>query len=190
MKTAFVIFQEMTVLDFVGAYDALIRLKTMGFTGAFAWDICAFTEDVSDGHGLFVRPTKIGQSLSAYDLLVVPGGFGAVALMNDERFLSWLGSFSYSKGTAASVCTGSLLLGAVGILKDKKATTHRSAFDRLRPLCREVVDARVVDEGSVVTARGVTSSIELGLHLCRRICGSDVARKIAAQMDYETRGQL
>ena len=187
MKTAFIIFEDMTMLDFVGAYDALIRLKTMSFVETFEWDICAFTEEVSDGRGLSVRPTKIRPSLSGYDLLVVPGGFGTLALMKDEPFLNWLGTFSFSKGIAASVCTGALLLGSLGILKAKKATTHRSAFDRLKPLCREVIDARVVDEGAVVTARGVSSSIDLGLHLCARIAGPDIARKISAQMDYERR---
>src|SRR5687768_5425774 len=98
MKTAFIIFEDMTMLDFVGAYDALIRLKTMRFVKTFEWDICGSTKEVSDGRGLAVRPTKIRPSLSGYDLLVVPGGFGARALMKDEPFLNWLGTFSFSSG--------------------------------------------------------------------------------------------
>jgi cyclohexyl-isocyanide hydratase len=145
MKTAFIIFEDMTMLDFVGAYDALTRLKTMSFVETFEWDICAFTEEVSDGRGLSVRPTQIRPSLSGYDMLVVPGGFGARTLMTDEPFLHWLGTFSFSKGIAASVCTGALLLGSRGILKGRKATTHRSAFDLLKPLRREGVQDKKVN---------------------------------------------
>lgn len=184
MKCAFVIFEGMTFMDFVGVYDALIRINTMGFNRTFAWDICALTKRVSDERGLFVEATKVGESLAGYDLLVIPGGYSVGQRMKEEPFLDWLRTFPYEKGVAASVCTGSLLLGTIGVLKDKRATSHRNALDALKPFCREVVDARVVDEGSVVTARGVTSSIFLGLHLCRRICGPEVARKIAVQMDW------
>lgn len=174
----------MTMLDFIGVYDPLIRLKTMKYMETFAWDICAFTYKVSDGQGLSINPTKVRSSLSEYDLLVAPGGVGVFPLMKNEPFLNWLKTFSFSKSTASSVCTGSLLLGSIGILKNIKATTHRSAFEQLKPLCSEVINEKVVDEGSVVTARGVSSSIDLGLHLCERIAGPDVAQEISAQMDY------
>jgi cyclohexyl-isocyanide hydratase len=82
------------------------------------------------------------------------------------------------------VCTGSLLLGAAGFLRGKRATTHPAAFEALRPHCARVVDDRVVDEGDVVTARGVASSIDLGLRLCERLAGAEVRERIALQMDY------
>ena len=83
-----------------------------------------------------------------------------------------------------SVCTGALLLGSAGFLAGKRATTHPNAFDELKPYCDAVVDQRVVDEGGVVTARGVTSSIDLGLHLVQRLAGSEARVGIAKQVDY------
>ena len=184
MKAAFVVFDDLTLLDFVGVYDAFTRLKTMGFVKDFEWDIVAVTETVTDGMGVTLRPTQVRPDLSAYDHLIVPGGAGTRQLMHDAAFIAWLGGFNYDRGVAASVCSGALLLGAVGVLKDCRATTHRSVYDLLRPLCREVVDERVVDEGNILTARGVTSGIDLGLHLCARYAGAEAAAKIAAQMDY------
>jgi cyclohexyl-isocyanide hydratase len=84
-----------------------------------------------------------------------------------------------------SVCTGALLLGAAGFLAGKRATTHPNAFEELKPYCATVIAARrIVDEGEVVTARGVTASIDLGLHLVERIAGREARARIAKQMDY------
>lgn len=185
MKTAFVIYDGMTVMDFVGVYDALIRLKNMGFKDDYTWDVCALSNTVTDGSGLQITANRVAPDLSSYELLVLPGGHSAGKLMNDPAFLDWLRTFNFDKGIAATVCSASLFLGVLGLIKGKRATSHRRAFEALRPFCREVVDARVVDEGRIITARGVTSSLFLGLHLCRRIAGDEVARKIATQIDAE-----
>lgn len=85
----------------------------------------------------------------------------------------------------ASVCSGALLLGQAGYLRDKRATTNHRTLDLLRPLCREVVtDRRVVDEGTIVTAGGVSSSLDLGLYLVEKFWGGEARVKIAAQMEY------
>jgi transcriptional regulator GlxA family with amidase domain len=78
-----------------------------------------------------------------------------------------------------------LLLGAAGFLEGRRATTHRSAFQELAKYCLTVVDDRVVDEGDVVTARGVTSALDLGLHLVERFAGTDTQEQIRRQMDYD-----
>ncbi|HVG19977.1 MAG TPA: DJ-1/PfpI family protein [Blastocatellia bacterium] len=185
MKAAFIIYDGMTALDFVGAYDALTRLKTMKFIPDFGWEVCARTEEVLDGSGLWFTPTMTRGGLQGFDLVVVPGGYGARKLAGDVEFILWLRSSEGCK-LKASVCTGSILLGAAGFLKGKRATTHRSAFDELRPFCGTVVDERVVDEGDIVTARGVTSSIDLGLHLCERLAGREARERIQRQMDYQS----
>jgi transcriptional regulator GlxA family with amidase domain len=83
------------------------------------------------------------------------------------------------------VCTGALLIGKAGHLEGLRATTHHNAFDLLRPLCREVVtDRRIVDEGRVVTAAGVTSALDLGLHLVGKFWGDEARARIAAQIEY------
>ncbi|MCZ6556639.1 MAG: DJ-1/PfpI family protein, partial [SAR324 cluster bacterium] len=84
----------------------------------------------------------------------------------------------------ASVCTGSLLFGAAGFLQGKRATTHPNAYDALRPYCAEVVRQRIVDEGDLVTAGGVTSGIDLGLFLCEKFAGAEAKAAIKKQMDY------
>jgi transcriptional regulator GlxA family with amidase domain len=183
MRVAFVIFDGMTALDFVGVYDAVTRLRTMRFVEDFAWDVCALTEEVADGSGLRFVPSRVGGSLAEYDWVIVPGGFGSRALAQDAEFIGWLETAAACK-LRASVCTGSILLGAAGFLRGKRATTHPTAFADLRAYCERVIDDRIVDEGDVITARGVTSAIDLGLYLCEKAAGRDVRQRIAAQMDY------
>lgn len=183
MKTAFVIFDRMTALDFIGVYDPLTRLKSMQIISSFEWDVCAVAEGVVDDKGMSFTPSVVAEPLNKYDLVVVPGGFGTRALQNDKAFVDWLRTSEPVK-MKASVCTGALLLGAAGFLKGKRATTHPSAFEELKPYCSQVVDGRVVDEGAIITARGVTSAIDLGLYLVERLAGAEARTRVAKQMDY------
>jgi cyclohexyl-isocyanide hydratase len=182
LRAAFVIFEGMTALDFVGAYDPLTRLRTMRLSEDFKWDVCAVTNEVRDHTGLRFAPTRVGQSLGTYDLLVVPGGYAARELAEDAAFLDWLRTAA-ACDLKASVCTGSLLLGAAGFLEGRRATTHPSAFEGLKKFCA-VSHERVVDEGDVITGGGVTAAIDLGLHLCERLAGAEAKEKIRRQMDY------
>jgi cyclohexyl-isocyanide hydratase len=180
---AFVIYDGMTALDFIGAYDPLTRLETMHLLPDVSWHICATTTTVRDVGGLRFVPDLVGEPLTGYDLVFVPGGFGTRALVDDTNFIAWIKTAAETP-LLASVCTGSLLLGAAELLKDLRATTHPSAYEELRPLCREVVDARIVDEGRIITGRGVTSSLDLGLYLVEKLAGKSIRRRIKAQMDY------
>ena len=188
MNAAFVIFGGMTALDFIGAYDPLTRLKSMQLMAGFEWDVCALVKEIADDKGMPFTPSVVAKSLSKYDLLVVPGGFGTRTLQHDQAFVDWLRTSGPVK-LKASVCSGSLLLGAAGFLKGKRATTHPSAFEELKPYCAKVVNERVVDEGEIVTARGVTSAIDLGLYLVERLAGVEARGKVAKQMDYPYRWQ-
>jgi transcriptional regulator GlxA family with amidase domain len=185
MKAAFIIYDDMTALDFIGVYDALTRLKTMKFMSDFEWEVCALTEQVIDASGLRFAPSMIRGGLEGFDLVIVPGGYGSRKLAADSEFIAWLKTSETCK-LKASVCTGSILLGAAGFLKGKRATTHRSAFEELRPFCETVVDEKVVDEGDIITARGVSSSIDLGLHICERLAGREARERIQYQMDYQS----
>ena len=183
MKAAFVIFNRMTALDFIGVYDPVTRLKSMGLMPEFSWDICAFSQQVMDDRGLAFSPGSVGEPLRDYDLLIVPGGLGTRTLVGDACFIEWLKTSAPCE-LKASVCTGSLLLGAAGLLEGKRATTHPSALQELERYCREVVNQRVVDEGDIVTAGGVTAAIDLGLHLVERLVGEEGKERIRRQMDY------
>ena len=134
------------------------------------------------GWGAQLRAARYRPALDAFDVLVVPGGPGTRQLAKDDAVLDYLRSFPKNR-LFASVCTGSLLLGATGRLEGKRATTHSSAIDDLAKFGATAVKDRVVDEGQIVTAGGVTAGIDLGLHLVRRLAGEGVAIAIAKQME-------
>ncbi|PYS91979.1 MAG: thiamine biosynthesis protein ThiJ [Acidobacteria bacterium] len=183
MQIAFVIFDQMTALDFVGVYDPLTRLKTMNFMPELRWDICARTRELTDDRALRFTATKVDEPLTGYDAIVVAGGYGTRALMHDAAFIAWLRTAAPCP-LKTSVCTGSLLLGAAGFLAGRRATTHPSAYRDLAPCCASVTYERIVADGDVVTAGGVTAGIDLGLYLVERFAGAEVRALIARQMDY------
>jgi cyclohexyl-isocyanide hydratase len=186
MKAAFVVFDRMTSLDFIGFYDPVTRLKTMKILNDFEWRICAVTENVVDDRGLRIGADAVAEPFGSYDLLFIPGGFGTRSLQYNGEFVDWLKTASSTR-LKVSVCTGALLLGAAGFLRGVRATTHPNALDELEPYCREVLHERVVDEGEVITAGGVSSAIDAGLHVVERLAGPDARVRIAAQMDYPYR---
>ena len=189
MKAAFVVFDRMTSLDFVGFYDPVSRLKSMRIMDDFDWHVCALSRQVVDDRGLRLEADAVGEPLGSYDMLFVPGGFGTRHLQHDAGFLDWLKT-ARAVPLKVSVCTGALLLGAAGFLQGRRATTHPSAYEELEPYCSEVVRERVVDEGDVITARGVSSAIDMGLHLVQRLAGAEARDRVAAQMDYPYRWEL
>ncbi|MFA6328356.1 MAG: DJ-1/PfpI family protein [Candidatus Micrarchaeia archaeon] len=183
MKIAFVIYDGMTTLDFAGAFDPITRLKTMGFVPDLEWDVCAFSEKVKSWEGLEILPSRVKNNLSGYDYVIVPGGNSIGTLVKDAKFILWLKNTDKDAKIAA-VCGGSILLGVAGGLDGKKATTHPALIDYLRKFAKEVSNERIVDDGNVITARGVTSSIDLGLYICEKIAGEDIRKTIQKQMDY------
>lgn len=183
MRTAFIIFDRMTALDFVGVYDPLTRLRSMNLLPDFEWQVCALTEFVTDDRGLRFQADVVGETLAGFDIVVVPGGIGTRTLQHDAAFSEWLQT-TRSASLKASVCTGALLLGAAGFLTGRPATTHPNACRDLEPYCSRVLDERVVDSGDVVTSRGVTAGIDLGLYLVARLAGVEAQERVAKQMDY------
>lgn len=181
MDVAFIVFDEMTALDSVGAHDAITRLGTMGFM-ELGWDVCATTEESTATAGLTVVADRIRPHLGDYDAIVVPGGVGTRDRRNDETFVDWLRTADVCE-YKVSVCTGSLLLGAAGFLDGKVATTHPSAFDLLEEYCA-VSTERVVEDGDTITARGVASSVDCGLYVVETLTDEETHDAIARQMDY------
>lgn len=189
-RIAFLVFPRLTVLDFVGAYDALRRVSLMGIDGNVTHRVIGTAQEVVDDSGLVVRPDSVYEDLAGFDLLYIPGGLGTRTLANDERFIACLRTWGNDR-PIASVCTGALLLGAAGYLRGRRATTHYRAHDVLRPYCAEAIaDRRIVDEGQVVTAGGVASSLDLGLYLVEKYWGPAAREKVAAQMAYRAYSAL
>ena len=183
-RIAFLVFPRLTLLDLVGAYDALRRVALMGIDAAVTHRIVGTVPEIVDETGLAIRPDSVYEDLGGFDLLFVPGGLGTRALVNDARCIDYLRTWGEER-PLASVCTGALLLGRAGHLAGKRATTHHRAFDLLKPYCAEVVtNRRIVDEGRVVTAGGVASSLDLGLYLVEKFWGAPARETIAAQMEY------
>ena len=180
MNVAFCIYDDMTALDFVGAYDPITRLDRMEFMN-LEWDVCARTETVQSDQLRF-DVDRIAPDLGEYDLVFLPGGYATRDLIHDESFLDWLRTAAPCE-YLTSVCTGSLLLGAAGFLDGKRATTHPNAVDTLATYA-EVDDRRVVRDGNVITGRGVSSSIDLGLFLVEMLADAETRDAIATQMDY------
>lgn len=185
MRVAFVLYNNMTALDFIGVYDPITRLRSLGFISDLQWEMCAISEIVQDSQGLGFVPTAIYPSLAGFDLVIVPGGVTSLVcnLMKNTEFIAWLKTAADCQ-LKISVCTGSLLLAAAGFLQGKKATTHPSAFSQLAKFCPVVENQRIVDEGDVITARGVTASIDLGLYLCGKLAGEEAKATIREKMDY------
>ena len=189
MRAALIVFDGMTALDFFGFYDPVTRLKSMGIVPDFEWRLCATAPEATDDRGARFGVDCVGEPLGGHDLVFVPGGFGTRALQHDAAFVAWLATAAPAT-LKVSVCTGALLLGAAGFLRGRRATTHPNAYAELAPYCATVLDERVVDEGEVITARGVSSSIDLGLHVVERLAGADARARVARQMDYPYRWEV
>lgn len=183
MKIGMILFDGLTFLDFVGFYDGVIRLKNLQVLKDLSWDLCALTPQVRDSQGLVIKVDKVKPDLAGYDMLFIPGGLATRKLKNNKNFVAWVQQGA-SVPYKVSVCTGSLILGAAGFLKDKKATTHPRAYDELKPYCREVLANRVVKDGKVITGGGVATSIDLGIFVAEELAGKQVGEAIKKGMDY------
>lgn len=183
MRMAYILFEKMTTLDFVGFHEAVSWLSILNVMEGVSWDLCANQEEITDDRGMTIKIQHVCPDLSGYDLIFIPGGMPTRAMRDDTEFVSWLRT-ARDVPYKVSVCTGALLLGAAGFLEGKKATTNPSAYELLEPYCAEVVKARVVRDENTYTGGGVSASIDLGLYLIESLTNAEVARKVQAKMDY------
>jgi len=135
LRIAFVIFEGMTALDFVGVFDSVTRLKTMGIMPGLQYDVCATIREVSDGSHLRFIADRVCGPFDGYDMVVLPGGFATRTLLEDADFIGWIRTAERC-AYKVSVCSGALLWGAAGFLAGRRATTHPNAFAQLRVVDR------------------------------------------------------
>ncbi len=182
MEIAIPLFDRFTALDAIGPYEVLSRLPgaRVRFLGPSAGALVR-----TESRMLTVAVDGAWEDVPAPDVLLVPGGVGTRALLGDERVLAWVRQASAAAGWTASVCTGSLVLAAAGLLDGLEATTHWSAMDRLGALGARPVARRVVEQGTVLTAAGVSAGIDLALLLAARIAGDATAQAIQLQVEYD-----
>jgi putative intracellular protease/amidase len=181
MQIAIPLFDRFTALDAVGPYEVLSRLP-----GARV-DFVAAEPGVyrTDTRMLALSVELSYDDAPTPDVLLFPGGMGTRALMADERTLEWVRHVHQSSRYTTSVCTGSLVLGAAGVLEGLEATTHWMALDMLPALGARPVEQRVVEQGKVVTAAGVSAGIDMALLLAERIAGPEVAQAIQLGIEYD-----
>ena len=181
VQIAFLLFDRLTTLDAIGPYEVLQRLpgvdvRFVAERPGEQRDEKGYTALVAD-HSLDDVPTP--------DVLVVPGGFGTRPLMSNETVLDWVRSVHETTAWTTSVCTGSLVLAGAGVLDGLRATTHWLALGLLEKYGAEPTGERVVEQGKVITAAGVSSGIDMGLLLAHRIAGPDVAQAIQLSIEYD-----
>ncbi len=174
-----IIFPNMDQCDFTGPFEVLSRLPDSTFH--VAWKR---KEPIRDCHGLILTPETDLAECPKLDLLVVPGGHGQEALMDDEEVLSFVRTQSRSAKYVFSVCTGALICGAAGLLQGVKATTHWSAFHLLEYYGALPTNVRVVVDGKMVSAAGVTAGFDGALVIASLLRGEDIAREIQLAIQY------
>jgi putative intracellular protease/amidase len=178
---AILLFDDVTPLDAIGPYEVLRRVP--GLSVHFvAPEPGVKTAD--DGVLALVADRALHE-LPAPDILLVPGGHGEVAMRDDERVITWLRTAHDTSRWTTSVCTGALVLAAAGLLHGRRATTHWTAMEELARLGAIPVAERVVEDGKIVTAAGVSSGIDMALTLAARIADDDTARAIQLAIEYD-----
>ena len=181
MQIAIPLFDRFTALDAVGPYEVLSRLP-----GARV-DFVALETGIyrTDTRMLALSVERTYWDVPSPDVLVFPGGFGTRALMEDEATIDWVQRVHEGSRYTTSVCTGALVLGAAGVLEGLEATTHWIARPMLAGLGALPVERRVVEQGKVIPAAGVSAGIDMALTLADRIAGPEVAQAIQLGIEYD-----
>jgi putative intracellular protease/amidase len=181
MRIAILIFEKLTALDAIGPYEVLSRLPDAELTF-----VAKETGPVRTDTGALVIQAEhtIGE-IPDPDVLLIPGGEGNRPLLGDSEVLDWVRSAHETSQWTTSVCTGSLVLGAAGVLEGLRATSHWAYVDYLPRFGATVANQRVVEDGKVITAAGVSSGIDMALVLAERIAGRDAAEAIQLGIEYD-----
>jgi cyclohexyl-isocyanide hydratase len=179
-NVGFVIFPELTQLDFTGPQQVLARLPQSAMH-----IIAKSASSVPSDSGLSLVPTHTFENCPRLDLICVPGGStGVVQAMGDRETIEFIRRQSTSAKYVTSVCTGAFILGAAGLLKGRRATTHWAFTELLALVGATHEKARIVKDGNVITAGGVTSGIDFGLSMVAEIAGETTAQAIQLGLEY------
>jgi cyclohexyl-isocyanide hydratase len=174
------LFPEMTQLDMTGPYEVVVSMPRT--TVEVVWKTL---EPVTTGGGLRMLPTTTIAACPRLDVICVPGGPGQVALMQDAEVLDFLWKQAETCRFVTSVCTGSLVLGAAGLLRGYRATCHWLSLDQLALLGATPVAERIVRDRNRITGGGVTSGIDFALFVAAQLFGEEVAKEIQLRIEYD-----
>ena len=183
MRTAMLLFPGFTALDAFGPYHALAHLPDHEFTF-----VAEHAGPLSDGGKITIDVPVAIDEIDRCDLLVVPGGIPAITMARTGHpLVDWIRDVSPTTTWTASICTGSLMLGAAGLLEGRRATTHWYSHGELAVHGAIPTDERVVFDGNIVTAAGVSAGIDMALQLTERIAGLAYAQATQLDMEYDPR---
>ena len=174
------LFPHLTQLDLTGPYEVFSRAPDTKVH--LLWKNL---DPVASDRGMVIQPTTTFNACPDLDIICVPGGPGQVALMEDAEVLAFLRTQSERAKLVTSVCTGSLVLGAAGLLKGYKATSHWASLDQLALLGAEPVSERVVRDRNRITGAGVTSGIDFALVVVSEMFGTEIAQNIQLHLEYD-----
>jgi putative intracellular protease/amidase len=175
------LFDGITALDIVGPYEVLQRLPEadVKFVAHQRGEIR------TDNRFLALVADHSLDEITRADVLVIPGGFATRKLESDTKLLEWIRAIDATTTWTTSVCTGSMLLAAAGLLEGKEATSHWASLERLREYGAIPTGKRVVEQGKIVTAAGVSSGIDMALTLTARIAGDEFAQAVQLGIEYD-----
>ena len=179
-KINMLLFKGLTQLDLTGPYEILVRMP-----GAKIELVAESMAPVSGGSGLSISPTATRDKAGRADLLVVPGGAGIDDAILDPGWVNFVREQAQSARWIFGICTGSLLLGAAGLLRGRRATGHWQARDLLSQFGAKVSDERMVVDGNIFTAGGVTAGIDMALRVVAELRGEEAAKRIQLQIEYD-----
>jgi cyclohexyl-isocyanide hydratase len=173
------VFPNLTQLDLTGPYEVLCRLP--GAETVLLWKSL---DPVRSEHGLTIVPMATFSSCPPLNLVLVPGGTGINPLLEDAEVLAFLRRAAERARYIVGICTGSLVLGAAGLLRGRRAGTHWMSRDLLRAFGAEPVAERVVVDGNIITGGGVTAGIDVALAVAAEIAGRETAERIQLGIEY------
>ncbi|MBL6446606.1 DJ-1/PfpI family protein [Fulvivirga sp. 29W222] len=189
MKVGILIFNEVEVLDFAGPFEVFSLTETLDRTKIFDVSLVGQTlQTIKARNGLQVVPNYNFESHPPYDIVIIPGGYGAVEIeINNVAVIEWITKQYNTTKILASVCTGAFLLAKAGLLKERKATTHWMDLYRLENDFQDIEvirGAKFVDQGKIITSGGISAGINMSFHLIKRLFGAEIAKNTARRMEY------
>jgi transcriptional regulator GlxA family with amidase domain len=197
MRIEILVFPGVDELDALGPLEVLRNAQAFGARIETRLVTVEYHREITGSHGLHFLPDALLAADGRPDILVVPGGGwnarsneGAWAEAQRGTIPQAIARIHTESAILASVCTGAMLVAAAGLANNRQLATHYQALTELRAAGAKAIEARVVDDGDIISAGGVTSGLDLGLYLVERFASAEIARKVAREMEYERRGPV
>lgn len=180
IRIAILLFDNFTALDVIGPYEVLSKIPNtkVYFTGKEK-------KEYKDQHGLTLNAEYLIDEMQEADVLLIPGGFGIDALLQDKIIIDWIYQIDKTTKWTTAVCSGSILLAESGLLNGKNCTTHWRRKDQLKKYSVVVKNERYVHDGKYITSAGVSAGIDMALYLVSKIGNDNIAKMIQLAIEYD-----